>query len=163
MESPEAFPSVQGMHPNVHLQLIMTVKERTSSLAYFLPSQSCRNKIGNTTTHRIFSTLAVISEMGCVCQRVLVTFHIRTVNVAASMEGCDITQVNRNAVASLCSFHLTLISSSQHSTSIPQLLWPTLTKWNNIHIRSGFFPPSGKCSSEGGASVQSSLSIFLMP
>lgn len=37
MESPEAFHSVQGVHLNVRLQLIMAVKERTSSLAYFLP------------------------------------------------------------------------------------------------------------------------------
>lgn len=37
MESPEAFHSGQGVHLNAHLQLIMTVNERTSSLAYFLP------------------------------------------------------------------------------------------------------------------------------
>lgn len=62
--------------------------------------------------------------MVSVGQPVLVTFHIETAKAPVSVETLDITQVNRNTVASLHSFHLTLIPSNTAADKEPPIILP---------------------------------------
>lgn len=83
--------------------------------------------------------------MVSVGQPVSVTFHIETVNAPASVETLDVTQVNRNTVASLHSSHLNLIPSNTAPDKEPPIILPTsLTYFDQMkshpYLRCFLFP-----------------------
>lgn len=170
MRNPAGFLAGGGRrNQNVYLPLIMTVNKRTLPCCIFFPSLSCENRIRNATAYRIFfpcrqlflgwSLLADLSwwhfiwKCKCPCLRRDSWYY------PGEQKHGGIIIFFPSYFNSLSQTQLLI----KNHLSLCPTLWPTLTKWNTIHIWSGFFFPLTKqILFTDDASLHHSLPIFFM-